>query len=43
MAICKIFFWQHPEIFILYVACPGDNADESEGQSPKNYRGKLFK
>jgi hypothetical protein len=23
-----LIFWQHPEIFIVYVACPGEDADE---------------
>jgi hypothetical protein len=28
LPLCNKFFWQHPEVFIVYAACPGDDADK---------------
>jgi hypothetical protein len=35
-------FWPHPEIFIVYVAWPGYDADEYLLPSDQNFFGKLF-
>jgi hypothetical protein len=37
------FFWQHPKIFSVYVACPGDDAENFSLSLDQNFLfGNLF-
>jgi hypothetical protein len=42
LPLCNLFFWQHPEVFIVYAACPGDDADKFSLPLDQNFFLQVF-